>query len=118
MKMNMKIIVILACIVVLSTPCVVVNCVTCTNTSASFCSVCSSGYGVTITGTCSDCPVTGCQTCINLTHCSNCSSGVTPTNGECLSCSQTCTCGGYSLPQNANGDCSTTCGDGIIIFPN
>ena len=73
--------------------CSVSNCVTCSGLNT--CSQCSPSYGVTAAGACSTCPVTGCTTCLNLTYCSVCSGGITPNNGVCLTCSQSCTCGGY-----------------------
>ena len=100
----------------LCSQCTLPNCITCSGLSQ--CSVCDNGYGLTASGLCSTCPVTSCLTCLNLTYCSVCSGGITPTNGTCQTCSQTCTCDGYTLPYLANGDCSAICGDGIIIFPN
>jgi cysteine-rich repeat protein len=95
--------------------CSVANCATCLG--YSFCSVCNAGYGVTVSGSCSTCPITGCQTCVNLTVCSTCVTGYNKISGLCYTCPSSCTCGGYTLPKYANGDCSTVCGDGIVIFP-
>ena len=95
--------------------CTVANCVTCSGIST--CSVCNAGLGVDSTGQCSSCPVSGCQTCLNLTYCATCLTNFTISNGQCSTCSESCTCGGYTLPKYANGDCSAICGDGIIIFP-
>ena len=95
--------------------CTLANCVTCS--AISVCSVCSAGFGVKATGECSDCPVTACTTCLNLTYCSTCNTDYNLINGSCYSCSQTCLCGGYALPKLANGDCSTDCGDGVILSP-
>jgi cysteine-rich repeat protein len=96
-------------------PCSVANCATCLGYTS--CAVCSGGYGVTASGTCSTCPITGCQTCTNLTACSVCSTGYNKINNLCYTCPTSCTCGGYTLPKYSNGDCSTICGDGIVIFP-
>ncbi len=81
------------------------------------CSICNTGYELTISGTCSTCPIIGCTTCVNTTTCLTCSTGYEKINGLCYTCSVSCTCGGYTLPRYANGDCSTVCGDGIVIFP-
>jgi cysteine-rich repeat protein len=96
-------------------PCSVQYCTTCIGYVT--CSVCQAGYGVTATGACSTCPITGCQTCSNLTSCSVCQTGYIKINNLCYTCPTSCTCGGYTLPKYANGDCSTICGDGIVIFP-
>ena len=99
------------------------NCVTCSVSKCTTClgyatcSVCNSGYGVTAYGTCSTCPITGCTTCINTTACLVCQSGYVIIGNLCYTCSTSCTCGGYTLPKYPNGDCSTVCGDGIVIFP-
>jgi cysteine-rich repeat protein len=96
-------------------PCSIPNCDVCSG--ATTCSVCNVGYGVTVMGGCSTCPILNCQTCLNLTYCSACLSGYTEISGLCYGCSSSCACGGYTLPKYPNGDCSTICGDGIIIFP-
>lgn len=96
-------------------PCSVANCATCLG--LTFCSVCNAGYGVTASGTCSTCPISGCQICLNLTACSNCSAGYNNINNLCYTCPTSCTCGGYTFPKYSNGDCSTVCGDSIVIFP-
>lgn len=96
-------------------PCSISHCTTCLG--YSFCSVCSAGYGVTVAGTCSTCPISGCQTCSSLTVCSVCATGYMKVGNLCYTCPISCTCGGYTLPRYANGDCSAICGDGIIIFP-
>lgn len=95
--------------------CSVSNCATCLGYST--CSVCNAGFGVTSSGTCSTCPITGCQTCSNISVCATCMSGYTNILGLCYTCPISCTCGGYTLPKYPNGDCSTICGDGIVIFP-
>ena len=95
--------------------CSVTNCATCIGYAT--CSVCNSGYGVTSIGTCSTCPIDGCQTCTNLSACSVCKSSYMKIGVLCYTCPTSCTCGGYTLPKYSNGDCSTVCGDGIVIFP-
>lgn len=96
-------------------PCSVTNCTTCIGYTT--CSVCNSPYGVTSMGTCSTCPIDGCQTCANLIACLICQAGYMKINNLCYTCPTSCTCGGYTLPRYANNDCSTICGDGIVIFP-
>ncbi len=95
--------------------CSVAHCTTCTGYST--CGVCQSGYGITTSGSCSLCPLTGCSVCTSLTVCQTCMTGYTLSGSTCSSCPSTCNCGGYQLPYLSNGDCSTVCGDGIIIFP-
>lgn len=56
-------------------PCSIPNCAVCSG--ATTCSICNSGYGVTVTGDCSTCPILNCQTCLNLTYCSACLTGYT-----------------------------------------
>ncbi len=86
---------------------------------------------------CNLCSLSHCNKCASLTQCSECNAvdsyylnalyfcdycdtslGYTLTAGKCNSCQVTCKCGGYTLPKKTNGDCSTFCGDGIIISPD
>lgn len=46
--------------------------------------------------------------------CFSCNSGFVLTNGSCLTCNASCTCGGWVLPI-VNGTCSTLCGDGYKL---
>lgn len=95
--------------------CTISHCTTCSGLLQ--CSVCQATYGVTSAGQCSTCPLDNCITCTNLTACSVCQAGYLKINNLCFSCPVTCTCGGYTLPKHSNGDCSTKCGDSILIFP-
>lgn len=93
--------------------CTLANCQTCA--SLTICSICNSGYGVNALGICSTCPLSNCAACYNLTACKTCVSPYILLNYNCTSCPVSCVCGGYTLPRKANGDCSTICGDGLII---
>lgn len=94
--------------------CTATNCVNCA--SLTTCKVCVTGYGVNSSGICSTCPIDNCATCYNLTACKVCSGAyLLMANYLCATCPASCTCGGYTFPRKANGDCSTICGDGIII---
>lgn len=99
----------------LCSPCSIPNCITCSGISQ--CSVCNTGFGVTTSGGCSNCPITGCNSCVNISYCGACNSGYVLSNGACTTCAASCTCGGYTFPRKANGDCSAICGDGILISP-
>lgn len=94
--------------------CTATNCITCA--SLTTCKVCVAGHGTNSSGICSTCPIDYCTTCYNITACKVCSADyILMPNYTCATCPASCTCGGYTFPKKANGDCSTICGDGIII---
>ncbi len=94
--------------------CSIAYCQTCQ--SLTSCTTCNSTATVKLSSKklCYLCSPANCVSCSSTNVCEKCATGYYVNLGLCSLCSQSCTCYGWTLPKNALGVCSTTCGDGYL----